>query len=101
MQCCRSGRCQNAADAQSDQAAVKANDKPVIGVDACHERHGDAPQFHQFPEGIGCNGDVGDLPGQSSTVTDGNACIRFRQGWGIVDAVCCRNGWTMPTERVV
>ena len=58
---------------ESDQGAVEANDKAIVGVDARHQRHGDPTQLYKLPEAVSGNGDVRNLPGNGGAVADGNA----------------------------
>ena len=39
---------QDSCHAESDQGAVEANDKAIVGVDARHQRHGDPAQLYQL-----------------------------------------------------
>ena len=74
------GRRQDTGHAESDQGAVEADNKAIVGVDARHQRHGDPTQLYKLPEAVGGNGDVCNLPGDGGAVADGNACIRLGQG---------------------
>ena len=60
----RGGRRQESGHTESDQGAIEANDKTIVGMDARHQRHGDPAQLHQFPETVGSDGDVRDFPGE-------------------------------------
>ena len=73
----RGGRRQESGHTESDQGAVEADDKALVGVDARHQRHGNPAQFHQLPEAVSGNGDVRNLPGNGGAVADGNARIRL------------------------
>ena len=73
MQRGRGGGRQNTGHTKGNQGAVEADDEAVVGVDARHQRHGDPAQLYQFPEAVGSDGDVRDLPGNGGTVADGDA----------------------------
>ena len=74
------GRRQDSGHTEGDQGAVEADNEAVVGVDARHQRHGDPAQLHQFPEAVGGDGDVRDLPGDGGAVADGDARVRLGQG---------------------
>ena len=78
---------QDSGHTQSDQRAAEADDEAVVGVDARHQRHGEASQLYQFLEAVGSDGDVRDLPGDGGTVADGDARVRLGQGRRVVDTV--------------
>ena len=59
----RGGGRQNTGHTKGNQGAVEADNEAVVGVDARHQRHGDPAQLYQFPETVGSDGDVRDLPG--------------------------------------
>ena len=56
-----------------------------------HQGLADLSHGNQAAEILGGDGDVGNLPGNGCAGGDGNACIRLRQGRGVVDAVADHN----------
>ena len=99
MQRGRGGGRQNTGHTKGNQGAVEADNEAVVGVDARHQSHGDPAQLHQFPEAVGSDGDVCDLPGDGGAVADGDARVRLRQGRRVVDAVAYhQHGVSLPAE---
>ena len=68
-----SSRGQDTRYAQADERPIEADNKAVVVLDAAHQGHGQLPQAHQFPQAVGGDGDVGDLPGDGRPVADGDA----------------------------
>lgn len=90
---------QDSGHTQSDQRAAEADDEAVVGVDARHQRHGEASQFYQFLKAVGSDGDVRDLPGDGGTVADGDARVRLGQGRRVVDTVAHhQDSMPLPAE---
>ena len=66
-----------AGHTQSDQGAIKTNNKMIVGVNACHEFQGNSTQLHQFPETVGGDGNIRDFPGYGCTIANSDAGICF------------------------
>ena len=78
---------QDARHTKTDQRPVEPDDKAVVVLDTAHQAHGQLPQAHQLPQTVGGNGDVGNLPGNGRSITDGDAGVRLRKSRGVVDAI--------------
>ena len=87
MQGGRGRRGQRAGRAEGDQAAVEADDEAVVAADAPGQSQRQPAQPHQFPQAVGRDGNIGDLPGQRRAAADGDAGVRLGQGRRVVDAV--------------
>lgn len=91
MQQCRSCRRQDAQRPQNDQSPIKPHHKAIIAIDSFQQAICNHLQKNEFEEIVRGDGDVCNLPGDSSAIADGNAHIRCRKGRGIIDAVANHN----------
>ena len=69
----------HAGYAQSDQACIKAYDKPVIAMDPFHQRITDLPEDHDLLQIISTDGDISDLTGDLRAVSDGDSHIGLQK----------------------